>query len=295
MLSRIVTAVVLLAVPMLALVSCGDDQQEHTRVYTSSSSATPTASSGPMAIAMPTLPPLSTPTTTYPPTPTPIPSPTPTPYHPTEGIAPCTPVQGSPIDPCDPDAPPFEGGTAQSAPELGDEPSGVRAMLEDGLSPPAWVTHVALRGTNLPGTVRCTAGDPFRPPSYLQDEFVSTGNSLSVKCYIDVRANAYVLGSGPSTLTAMVFRWIYWVHQLTPYLEEGQTEQDLIEARRQQFETELGDYFAGRERVLFLGPPADLSSEAWRSLGTWDVQRREGRHRDRRPSLQRPVAAHQAR
>ena len=96
-----------------------------------------------------------------------------------------------------------------------------------------------------------------------------------IKCYIDVRANAYVLGSGPSILTVMFFRYIYWDQEYTSYLEEGQTERVLIEEDRQMFEALFSDLFSGREHVVFLGPDFDLSSEAWRFLGFWDVQRRE--------------------
>ena len=164
---------------------------------------------------------------------------------------------------------------AQYVPYLGDEPLSVREMLDDSPPPPAWVTHLVMRGTYLPGTVRCTAVDLFRLPSYLQDELDYEVDPRSVKCYIDVRANVYVLGSGPSTLTVLLFRHVYWDFELTPYTEGGQTEQDLIEELRQQMETAISDHFPGREHVLFLGPAVDLSSEAWRFLASWDVQRRE--------------------
>ena len=192
-----------------------------------------------------------------------------------EEIAPCTPVPGSSVDPCDAHTPPIEIGIAQSVPYLGDEPSGVRHMLEDGLSPPAWVAHIALRGTYLPDTVRCTDSDPFRPPSYLSNEFDYEDNPSSIKCYIDVRANSYILGSGPTTLTLLLFAYIYWHDQYSPYLEEGQTAQDLVEENRQQIEADIEAAFPGREHMIFLGPPPDLSSEAWRLLGYWDVQRQE--------------------
>ena len=186
--------------------------------------------------------------------------------YPVEETPPCTPVLGSRVDPCDSDAPPFGGGIGQGRPVLGDEPSGARDMLEDGLAPPAWVPHLALRGTYLPGTARCTAGDLFRPPSYLRGDFDYDEDPFSIKCYIDLRVNAYVLGAGPSSLTAMVLKYIYWDYQ---------TEQDLVEELRHEFETAIADSYPGREHVVFLGPPVDLSSEAWRSLGIWDVQRRE--------------------
>lgn len=183
----------------------------------------------------------------------------------TQEIPPCTPVPDSPVDPCDPDASPFEGGAADYSPGLGDQPLSIREMLDDDPPPPAWVPHLVLRGTYLPGTVRCTTGDPFRIASYLRGEFGDTSRELSIKCYIDVRTNAYVLGSGPSILTVLLFIWSYW----------DEYEQTLIEELRQQIRTSIDNYFPGREHVMFIGPPVDLSSEVWRFMGSWDVQRRE--------------------
>ena len=93
-----------------------------------------------------------------------------------------------------------------------------------------------------------------------------------------MRANAYILGSGPSTLTVLFFRWFYWDDDyapFTPYVYEGQTEQQLIEEDMQRIEGFISDLFSGREHVVFLGPAIDLSSEAWQFWGAWDVQRRE--------------------
>ena len=280
MFSRVVVSAVSLAVSILVFVSCGDGQPVPAR--TSVSSPTPTAASVPAPTATPTpalvpTPSISSPTPTAASVAASISPPTLGLSYLTEKIPPCTPVPGSSVDPCDPDAPPFEMGMAQSVPELGDEPLSMREMLDDD-PPPAWVTHLALRGTYLPGTVRCTAGDPFSPPSYLQDEFVYTANTLSVKCYIDVRTNSYVLGSGPTTLTILLFRGIYWdgnYAPFTPYVYEDQSEQELIEEDMQRIEGFISDLFVGREHILFLGPPVDLSSEVWRFLGYWDVQQRE--------------------
>ena len=200
------------------------------------------------------------------------PTPKPALEHLTQETPPCASVPGSSVDPCDPDAPSFEMGTAHYIPELGDEPRGI--SLDDG-QPPAWVGHLALRGTYLPGTTRCTAGDPFHPPSYLQNEFGDTATERSFKCYIDVRANSYVLGSGPPTLTVMLLRYTYWDRWYAPSGDDGLTEQDVIEEVRQQFETGISDYFPGREHIVFLGPAVDLSSETWRILEYWDVLRRD--------------------
>ena len=269
--SQIVKFGILLAVPMLLFVSCSNGQPEP--AWTSTPN--PTVS---MSIATPT--PFSVPAPAS--TPTYVPSPKLTPAPATapgfsflpEEIPPCTPVEGVSVDPCELGASAPEVGIAQGVPYLGDEPLSMRELL-DGIQPPTWVTHLVVRGTYLPNTVRCAAGNVLRPPSYLEQEFNNLADSLSIKCYIDVRSNAYYLGSGPPTLTVLVYRYLYWDNWFTPYLEEGQTEQDLIEEQRQRFEGLVRDFFPGREHVIFLGPPVDLSTEAWRLMGFWDVQRRE--------------------
>ena len=245
-------------------------------------SPAPTSVAGlaPSPIAAPALQPTPTsladpmPTPTPRPTFTPAPTFTPGPSYLTQEIPPCAPVEGASVDPCEPDAPAFEIGAALSVPYLGDEPLIMREFLDDD-PPPAWVTHIVLRGTYLPGTVRCSAGDLLNPPSYLKDEFVNFAGSRAIKCYIDIRANSYVLGTGPATLTVLVLRDPYWDAWLTRDWGEGQTGQDLLEQTMQGYEILIGQYFPGSEQVVFLGPPADLSSEAWRLQAAWDVQRRE--------------------
>ena len=272
MLARIITIALLLTTLSL-LTACEPPQATPEQGNTPAPTPTPVSVLGLTATPSP----VSVPTPTSTPTSTPMPTntPAPVPSYLTDEIPPCTPISGSPVDPCEPDAPPIDMGIAQYVPELGDEPLSVREMLDDDSPPPAWVRHIVLRGTYLPGTVRCIAGDPFRPPSYLQAEFGDIADERSLKCYIDMRANVYILGSGPSTLTTLLFRYSYWDHQYTSYLEGGQTEQDFIEEFGQQIETAIDDLFPGREHIVFLGPDFDLSSEVWRILGIWDVQRRE--------------------
>ena len=105
-------------------------------------------------------------------------------------------------------------------------------MLDGNTSPPAWVTHLVLRGTYLPGTSRCTAGDLFSSPYYLRDEFGFEVNPHGFKCYVDIRSNAYALGSGPSALTVLLFHHVYWGGDYILDTGEGQTEQDVIEEVR---------------------------------------------------------------
>ncbi len=163
-----------------------------------------------------------------------------------------------------------------------------------------------LRGTYLPGTVRCTTGHRTRWPSYSGGE----SDGLSIYCFADVRVNAYLLGSGPSTLTVIVKSSLY-------ALKGGDDEDyglEQLESRRLAYERALaeGGQFGyeepleghlllvggsgpvrleyprqgpvvigpiggigGKEAVLFIGPSYSLSVEAWRVLYTWDMERQE--------------------
>ena len=276
--SRVVILVMSLAVFTLVFVSCSSGRPEPAQTSTpepTNPSVTASASI-PAYVPAPTTvnAPVSTSTSMPTPTPTPVPTTAPEFSFLTDEISPCTLLPRSAVDPCELDAPPFEGVFGEGFPDLGDAPWSMREMLDDG-PPPAWVTHLVVRGTYIPGTVRCSTGDPFRPQSYLQVEFAFAVDSHSIKCYVDVRSNAYVLGSGPSSFTIFAYRYPYWDETYNSYLEEGQTEQDLIEEERQRIEGFVRQFFPGREHVMFLGPPVEFSSEAWQLMGYWDVQRRE--------------------
>ena len=206
------------------------------------------------------------------------PTPTPSPYtgYLTEEIPPCTPIAGSSVDPCKPDAEQFllTAGGSDFSMEFGEPPS-MRDLLN---ITEGHISHIVLRGTYLPGTIRCTAGNPLRTPSYLSPEVYSySDHSLSIDCYADVRVSAYIIGNGPPTLTVQRYWYTYWEGDFANMAaEEGKTEQEYIEDLRQMLETD--DYLgaiAGREVVLFLGPAASVSTEAWEAMAIWDVQRQE--------------------
>ena len=255
----------LLVVPILMFVSCGDGQPLPEEVAEPAVSHSPTAAHVVESNNVPTV--VDTRSSS--------PALAPAPQLFKQQIPACTPVPGSSVDPCDPDPPPFAGGVGQSLPYLGDRPLSIREMIDDAPPlPPTWVSHLALRGTYLPDTVRCTAGNPFRPASYVRDVFGDVDRERSLKCYIDVRANAYILGSGPPVLTTLMFNHSYWVRNNPGQSEEHQTEHDRIEDLRRNIETAINEAFPGREHVMFLGPSIDLSVEAWRVIGFWDVQRR---------------------
>ena len=170
-------------------------------------------------------------------------------------------------------------------------------------------THIVLRGTYLPGTVRCTSGHSIRYPSY------SGGGSggLLIYCFADVRVNAYITGSGPSTLTVIVEGSLYQsIHTRGSDDDDYGLEQ--LESRRLAYERALSeggrfgyDYptqgfhppltgagplrlevlrgepvasgppggIGGREAVLFIKPSSNLSIEAWGVNHTWSLERRE--------------------
>ena len=79
----------------------------------------------------------------------------------TEEIPPCTPVEGSTVDPCEPGLTWMAAGGSYT---IGPEPRDMRVFL-GGERLTVSVAHLVVRGTYLPGTVRCTAGgDRFRSP-----------------------------------------------------------------------------------------------------------------------------------
>ena len=195
----------------------------------------------------------------------------------TEEIPPCTPVTGPMVDPCEPDAEQYvtTGGGLSTIPNFVAEPRNMRGMFNytsDAIS------HIVLRGTFLADTVRCTADNPFRPPSFLSyDEYDYFLHALAILCYVDVRVGAYILGNGPSTLTVKFF-WEYYGGEWFAIFaaEQGKTEQEYTEDRIKQFET--ANYvvgIVGREVALFLGPATDVSTEVWEIIHVWDVQRRD--------------------
>lgn len=188
-------------------------------------------------------------------------------------IPPCTPATGSTVDPCEPDRRPLIEYIGMI--DLPEEPDSVQYFLEGTR---AHVPHIVLRGTYLPGTVRCTT-TVFRPRPYLDpDTYRFTRGSPILQCYADVRVNAYLLGSGPPSLTLKVADDFY----------PSTWSEEKIEELKQLFEdalTEGADWgvgiyeeirpFAGRETILFIGPTVGVSVEAWEVFETWNIERRD--------------------
>ncbi len=194
-------------------------------------------------------------------------------------IPPCTPVANSSVDPCEPDLTVADSGSAADSVVIGLKPRGMNYFLHRSDSS-LMVTHLVLRATYLPGTVRCIAREGiFRHHPYVDEEEFRyySGGSRSLHCYADVRVNEYILGSGPSVLTVLVDHEPY-----DPLLNPNQVatwrrqiEEILIEGGRNDYIEAPDGGIEGREAVLFVGPAYDVSTEAWEVFWTWYVERRE--------------------
>ena len=189
------------------------------------------------------------------------------------------PLEGISVDPCQLDAEGYKLGSGGGGgrTNLDDEPRSMRSLLSYAHT---FITHIVVRGTYLPDTVRCTTGNPYRPPSYLSNEqYGDLIYAFLINCYVDLQVGDYILGDGPSTLTVLRHFISYRVGAAQAvYIEEHQgiSERAFFEDFSQQQESDeyLGGT-AGREEVLFIGPSSSLSVEVWKAFRIWDVQQQE--------------------
>ena len=220
--------------------------------------------------------------------PTKAPSPAPVKYL-SNPIAPCVPAPGSSIDPCDP-AWTGNGSSSASSVWLGE--AGPFTILDFLQWFEEITSHIAVRATYLPGTVRCDADYNYRMADYLalETQWDRNGNP-GLYCFADVRVNEYIYGSGPPILTIFIGAGSldYQPMEGTEYLA-GMMERIFIEGGRNIADSEIAampsgttpllndfDYAAvsGNEAVLFIGPLTDVSVEAWMVIDTWNVVRKD--------------------
>ncbi len=228
---------------------------------------------------VPTLTPTSVPT----PIPTPVPASTAGHSYLTEEIPPCTPISGYSVDPCEPDVKiqtRAVGGVGSGGIFEYDQPQTVRAFLDGGSI--SFIPHIVLRGTYIPETARCTAGNPYHVPSYQEPGYFQ--HSILFQCFADVRVNGYILGEGFDRLTVQVSFRHYWDgYYASIAASENMTEQEEVEFIRAMDALVLergsatGDTegIYGTEVVLFIGPGSNHATEVWQVYETWDVQRLE--------------------
>ena len=199
--ARVLTTIALLAVTTFAFISCTSEQPPVTETPGSTPKLTPAPTFTPEPA--PTYPPEPTAVAAPTPKPTPAPKFTPAPSYLIEEIPPCTPVEGASVDPCDQIPAPIY---SQRSGIIRSEPWSVRSYLDSDRGDGFIIAHVVIRGAYIPGTVRCNfSGRLNGVPAYMgADRQIEYRLYNSIHCYADVRVGAYILGSGPPTLTVLV-------------------------------------------------------------------------------------------
>ena len=190
-------------------------------------------------------------------------------------IPPCAPIAGSEQDPCSPGMPGSVAtvSVSTSAPywPLEEElPTIVDILLDNGNA--RGTVHLVVRGTVRPGTTRCELY-PIRRPDFAGGEFLR-GN-MHYFCFVDVRINEYIIGTGPSELAVILYGEVLDINQENL---SGITEEWLLELL-QDPQARIAYVYEGKELVMFLRTTVTMVVEAWasfRSFGRWFVQRSEG-------------------
>ena len=210
--------------------------------------------------------------------PTPIftPTATPEPQYLTEVIPPCAPVEGVADDPCDQPGLPISSTAASMY--LGEEPFDYAYYLNNHFSLSDWTPHLAVRATTIPSTFRCDLGQPYRFQAYLNFEptYYRVGHT-DIYCYIDVRVNEYMIGSGPSELTLIV-DWGYIfdrhsvedIERIRSSMERRYLEGGTLQRRGEQIHLPR---LAATEWVFFIGPSINAAQEVWAIYHQWQVKR----------------------
>ena len=163
---------------------------------------------------------------------------------------PCVPVDGVDVDPCAPRA--FYGVQAPGGhrePDIGTTvPYTIRWFLGESIS----AGHLVIRGTYLPGTVRCATNQGVHGADWAFGEGGLILDWPSTKCYADIRVNEYYLGTGPPMLTIML--------------------QSFNQGADHQIAEKRLATLVGREEIVFVGPAVDYGTEALEVYERWDVQ-----------------------
>ena len=192
-----------------------------------------------------------------------------------EVIPPCVPLEGTSLDPC-PRTTPGQVAVLSvrpappSWPHTDDLPTITDTMM--GFDP-ITITHIVVRATVQDNTTRCG----LYPLIMADHSEVSFSSSYyRYNCYVDVRVNEYIVGTGPSELTVELHReglnlseelladWIIgkddWLIDIV-YDPEART----------------AAVYEGNEVVLFLLPSFTIAVESWEGgtaiADVWFVQR----------------------
>ena len=171
---------------------------------------------------------------------------------------PCTPFEGSPTDPCEPDLDvSYHGAGGGSQVSWADAPSLEELVL--GRGDPGMSIHLVLRGTVIPDASRC-APYPNRYHEFhdLNEYIEATGlPEFWFLCHLEVRTNDYYIGEGPGHITVTVHNLSYQAEWFDGY-DDGQ-----MKALFNDWQQTFVELLEGREMVMFIGPSPFSALESW--------------------------------
>ena len=196
----------------------------------------------------------------------------------------CAPFDDAARDPCAGDLNELEGRVQGTLimPEVWGvtEPWPVREYLESGLGGGISDGHLVVRGQYTPGTVRCAY---HRGVRFITGPSTDYLDQRMLHCYAEIAVASYIVGEGPSTLTAVIAR------DLITSLAAFEAIVGNEENGRRAAELSLNEgiptwHFrhvpaggvTGIEAILFLGPAVDTSIETWEVHDVWDLERQDG-------------------
>ena len=191
-------------------------------------------------------------------------------------IPPCTPVEGADSDRCEPLPATGSNSTATTAPPADTPRPAAHLMGFSNIG----ATHLVLRVTFLPGTVRCEIRDTERAPNWsgLRDLRADEGELGKITCYGDVRVNEYILGTGPPTLTLVIAE----ARLFSASVSDGEgerlrraAENDLAQGDDSVFDWVPEGGMGGLELIQFVGPAADYRVETLQTFGGLRLNRKE--------------------
>ena len=182
-------------------------------------------------------------------------------------VPPCLPFPGSDVDPCgrrdsfDTFTPGIEA-TVQI-------PDVVETITQSFLrwsDRPYWATHFVVRATVIPGSTRCGPKVPVASHLAAYESGDSNSTAQESFCYVDLSVNEYLVGQGPSRITATTGVNIQGYHY--------DSECGAL-CRAHGAEEVRATGIEGVEWILYLGGPRQLGQGAWDLDGVFDVQRRQ--------------------
>ncbi len=179
-------------------------------------------------------------------------------------VEPCTPVEGSDIDPCErreefqlqPFYEPFHGPYVIPPPTYAEAIGTIFTSAYD-------TPHMAIRAIALPGTTRCSPAGSLG--LYSAVEFGSTAQRF-FHCFADFEVRDYIVGNGPGRLT------IWTVHGRDLKLSIDWADESFVQS---SIVAPAAEPWEGYEWMLTLAPFVFATTEVWEAKGASDLQRLE--------------------